>query len=85
MDGSEKVPYRLLDAIRANLGSGDKVGSLAEAVRAWINFVVRETVNGTPLQDPRSTDLAIAVEEDDPVLAILSLVGAGDLAEVISG
>ena len=85
MDGSEKVPYRLLDTIRANLGSGDEVGSLAQAVRAWIDFVVRETANGTPLQDPRSADLAIAAKADDPVLAILSLVGAGDLAEVISG
>ena len=62
MDGSEKVPYRLLDTIRENQKNGAPVTFLANAVRAWLDFVIRESEQSRPLQDPRSNELAASAQ-----------------------
>lgn len=83
MDGSEKVPYRLLDTIRENQKNGAPVMFLANAVRAWLDFVIRESEQNRPLQDPRSNELAAAAQHPEPRPAILSVIGAGDVAGIL--
>jgi fructuronate reductase len=58
MDGSQKLPYRLLDSVAANLQAGRPVALLAEAVAVWIAFAVRQTSRGIALSDPLATQIA---------------------------
>jgi fructuronate reductase len=54
MDGSQKLPQRLLDTVRANLAAGLSIRRLALAVAAWVRFVtgVDEHGNKIIVQDP---------------------------------
>jgi fructuronate reductase len=58
MDGSQKLPYRLLDSVAANLATGRPVALLARAVAAWIAFAVRQTARGVALSDPLAAAIA---------------------------
>jgi mannitol-1-phosphate/altronate dehydrogenase len=49
MDGSQKLPYRWLDTIIANLRAGRPAAHLACAVAAWIAFAIRQTAVGIRL------------------------------------
>jgi fructuronate reductase len=51
-DGSQKIPYRLLDTVRDALQAGRPVERLAIAVAAWMLFVERQARAGIPIVDP---------------------------------
>lgn len=57
MDGSQKVPVRLLAPLRERLASSMPSPALEAAIAAWIAFVLCEAAAGTPLDDPRGADL----------------------------
>lgn len=63
MDGSQKLPIRLLTTARAALDAGRPVARLGEAVAGWMAFVARETAAGRALQDPMADRLAEVVRE----------------------
>ncbi len=63
MDGSQKLPIRLLTTAQEALGAGRPVARLGEAVAGWMAFVARETAAGRPLQDPMGERLAAVVRE----------------------
>ena len=84
MDGSEKVPYRLIGTLRDRAEMGLTSPGVAAAVSAWIGFCAVETAAGRPLEDPRGAQLARAARSEDPTMAVLSLIGAADLAGVIA-
>ncbi|CUH47774.1 mannitol dehydrogenase family protein [Ruegeria atlantica] len=78
MDGSQKLPYRFVPTLR-------ETGSQAviAGMRAWISFCMSETAKGRTLNDPCALEIASAVKQPDPVVPLLDLVGAEDLASLI--
>ncbi|HYS48446.1 MAG TPA: mannitol dehydrogenase family protein [Xanthobacteraceae bacterium] len=62
MDGSQKLPQRLLGTIRANLAAGLPIRRLALAVAAWMRYVagVDEEGKRIVVQDPLADTLARA-------------------------
>ncbi|HEX7761443.1 MAG TPA: mannitol dehydrogenase family protein, partial [Caulobacteraceae bacterium] len=63
MDGSQKLPIRLLATAQSALDAGRPVARLGQAVAGWMAFVTRETAAGRTLQDPMAERLAAAVRE----------------------
>ncbi|WP_170750450.1 mannitol dehydrogenase family protein [Ruegeria lacuscaerulensis] len=78
MDGSQKLPYRFVPTLR-------ETGSQAviAGMRAWISFCMSEIAKGRTLNDPCALEIASAVTQPDPVVRLLDLVGAEDLASLI--
>ena len=71
MDGSQKLPYRLLDSVAANLRAGRPIEGLATAVAAWIAFAVRQTARGIALADPLAAAIADRAASADGAVARL--------------
>jgi fructuronate reductase len=80
MDGSQKIPYRFLETLRAGHGP-----IVAEAVRSWMEFCRVQTSNGRVLNDPKALDIARAVHSENPEAALLEVIGARDLAALVLG
>ncbi|NOE16518.1 mannitol dehydrogenase family protein [Ruegeria atlantica] len=78
MDGSQKLPYRFIPTLR-------ETGSQAviTGVRAWISYCTSETAKGRALNDPCASEIALAAKQPDPLVPLLRLVGAEDLAPLI--
>lgn len=60
MDGSQKLPQRLLDTIRDRLRTGDDITRLTLAVAAWLHYLRGEDEQGGRyvIQDPLAARLA---------------------------
>ncbi|MEO6745946.1 MAG: mannitol dehydrogenase family protein, partial [Caldimonas sp.] len=60
MDGSQKLPQRILDTVRDRLTSGDSIERLALVVAAWIRFLdgVDEAGRSHAIEDPLRDALA---------------------------
>jgi len=72
-DGSQKLPYRLLDTTRAALDTGRDVERLAVPVAAWIAFLRRKAEAGETITDPMAGTPAAAATSANPVTAVLAL------------
>jgi len=72
-DGSQKLPYRLLDTIHDARASGRPIDRLAVAVAAWILFLKRQARASAAIVDPLADQLAAAARGDAAVDSILSL------------
>ncbi|WHU01876.1 mannitol dehydrogenase family protein [Sphingomonas sp. NIBR02145] len=72
-DGSQKLPYRLLDTVRDRLAAGESVERLAVPVAAWIAFLHRKATLGEKITDPLAETLAQAAASADPASAVLAL------------
>ncbi|WP_294250103.1 mannitol dehydrogenase family protein [uncultured Sphingomonas sp.] len=72
-DGSQKLPYRLLDTTAAALDAGRPVERLAMPVAAWIVFLAAKAKAGEKITDPLADVLAAAATDAAPVEAILAL------------
>ncbi|HET9640050.1 MAG TPA: mannitol dehydrogenase family protein [Allosphingosinicella sp.] len=72
-DGSQKLPYRLLDTISDSLGAGRPVERLAVTVAAWILFVERRAQAGAEIVDPLAARLSAIGRSADPVAGLLEL------------
>jgi fructuronate reductase len=72
-DGSQKLPYRLLDTVREALDAGRDVARLAVSVAAWIAFVRRKAEAGEAITDPLADTLAAAATGGDPATAMLAI------------
>lgn len=90
MDGSQKLPQRLLGTIRDRIAAGQEFGRLALGVAAWMRYVtgVDEGGNEIDVRDPLALRMhAIAADAgDDPAalfagLTSLSEVFGADLAD----
>jgi fructuronate reductase len=58
MDGSQKLPQRLLGPVRDRLAAGAPIDALTLAVAAWMAFVARSAQDGAaPLSDPLGAEL----------------------------
>jgi fructuronate reductase len=69
-DGSQKLPYRLLDTTLAALEAGRPVDRLAVPIAAWIAFLRRKTAAGEKITDPLADTLSAASGDLDAMLAI---------------
>ncbi len=57
-DGSQKLPYRILDTVQDALANGRSVERLAVPVAAWMLFVQRQAKAGVDIVDPLADMLA---------------------------
>jgi len=64
MDGSQKVPQRLLGTVRDRLAEGAPIDRLALAVAGFLRFMTGTGENGAPLQvnDPMAAAFRVAAE-----------------------
>jgi fructuronate reductase len=60
MDGSQKLPQRLLGTVRDRLGAGESIGLLALGVAGWLHYLRGVDEAGTPyaIDDPLARQLA---------------------------
>ena len=60
MDGSQKLPQRLLTTVRDRLAAGESIGLLALGVAAWLHYLrgVDETGASYAIDDPLARQLA---------------------------
>jgi fructuronate reductase len=72
-DGSQKLPYRLLDTIADARAAGRPIERLAVPVAAWMLFVERRARAGAEIVDPLAERLARIGRAEDPVAGLLSL------------
>ena len=74
MDGSQKLPQRLLRTARDNLAAGRPVERVALAVAAWMRYVSGTDERGEPIdvRDPMSERLREAARAERPVDALLA-------------
>lgn len=69
-DGSQKLPYRLLDTVQDALDAGRPVERLAVPVAAWIAFLRRKAASGEMITDPLAEMLTAACSSLDTMLAL---------------
>jgi fructuronate reductase len=74
MDGSQKLPQRLLGTIRDRLAKNEPIDRLALGVAAWMRYVTGIDENGEPIdvRDPLAARLRTLAEEAGPVAARLA-------------
>lgn len=75
MDGSQKLPQRILGTLATNLDAGRESPGLMLALAAWVHYVSGTDLQGRPIdvRDPLRDTLREAATSPDPVGAILSL------------
>ncbi|MEL6467319.1 MAG: mannitol dehydrogenase family protein [Pseudomonadota bacterium] len=74
MDGSQKIPIRILATLKDRQGTDSP--ALSQALDAWIAFVRAEVAAGRALDDPRASDLVAASKSSNPDRALRALIGA---------
>jgi fructuronate reductase len=72
-DGSQKLPYRLLDAVADAMAAGRPVERLAVPVAGWMLFVQRQARAGADIVDPLAGKLREIGRESEPVEPLLAL------------
>ncbi|WP_213982252.1 mannitol dehydrogenase family protein [Sphingomonas sp. dw_22] len=72
-DGSQKLPYRLLDTVQDALDHDRNIERLAVPVAAWIAFVRRKAQAQEKITDPLAETLAAAATGSDVAAAMLGL------------
>ena len=75
MDGSQKLPQRILATIKDRLAQGAVPHGLCLVVAGWIRYVGGQDEAGAPIdvRDPLADSLKTATGTDDPVGAILAM------------
>ena len=75
MDGSQKLPQRILGTIKDRLAQGAVPLGLCLVVAAWMRYVGGWDETGAPIdvKDPLAESLAAATRTDDPVGALLAM------------
>ena len=71
-DGSQKLPYRLLDTVADALSCGRSIDRLAVPVAAWIMFLERQFRAGEEVVDPLADQLRPLALNEEPVRAVLN-------------
>ena len=82
MDGSQKLPQRLLGTVRDNLDAGRPVKGLCTAIAAWMRYVRGTDEAGQPIdvRDPMAGRLrTLAQSQDDPARIVASLLSVEDI------
>jgi fructuronate reductase len=74
MDGSQKLPQRLLGTIRDRLARNEPIDRLALGVAAWMRYVTGIDEQGQPIdvRDPLAVRLRTIAEQAGPIAARLA-------------
>ena len=72
-DGSQKLPYRLLDTVAERRAAGASLDRLVLPIAAWILFLERQVNAGVTTVDPLADRLADCVRAPEPVEQILAV------------
>jgi fructuronate reductase len=72
-DGSQKLPYRLLDTVLDAIGAGRPLERLAGPIAAWMLFIDRQTRAGADIVDPLADRLRGAAQGSDLIRELLAL------------
>lgn len=72
-DGSQKLPYRLLDTVADALDAGRPVGRLAVPIAAWMLFVEDRARKGIEIVDPLADALVAAARSGELVESLLAM------------
>ncbi len=80
MDGSQKLPVRILPALTERLSDGHASPALETAIAAWAAFVIRTAREGGTLNDPLNAGLIAAgtagtAEAANSILAMPDIFG----------
>lgn len=73
-DGTQKLPYRLVDTMVANRQTGRLPQHAAAAIGCWVAFVLGRVRSGVPIIDPAAPILAAAASDADPARFIARLI-----------
>jgi fructuronate reductase len=67
MDGSQKLPQRLLGTVRDRLASGQSIAHLGLSIAAWLHYLRGHDEAGVayPIEDPLAAPLAAALRAAD--------------------
>lgn len=76
MDGSQKLPVRLVEAMAERTARGAASPALSAGIEAWCDFVVRETENHHKLDDPMADTLALEASKPDAKHRLKARIGA---------
>lgn len=83
MDGSQKLPQRLLGTIRDRLARGEPIQRAGLGVAAWMRYVTGTDERGNPIEvkDPRAADLRAIADAAgrDPDRLIDGLLGITEI------
>ncbi|MDQ8020299.1 MAG: mannitol dehydrogenase family protein [Moraxellaceae bacterium] len=79
MDGSQKLPPRLLAPLRQRLAAGQPSPSLEGAVAAWMAFVARAATRAETLNDPLAPRITEAARGTSGVERVRSLLGIREI------
>lgn len=74
-DGSQKLPYRILDTMRDALSAGRPIARLSVPVAAWLRFVERAAHDNFPITDPFAERLLAAGSDWGAILAMREIFG----------
>jgi fructuronate reductase len=74
-DGSQKLPYRLLDTVRDALAAGRPIERLAIPIAAWLRFLTAAAREGRAITDPLATVLLERAEDWRSVLSLRDVFG----------
>lgn len=72
MDGSQKIAQRWLETLAANQLKGREARAILTGIAGWIKHL--RGVNGR-VDDPMAHNLLLAVQTDDPVMALFGMNG----------
>ncbi len=64
-DGSQKIPFRILDTVRDNIKEKRSIDLLSTCVAAWCLFVNNKAINNETITDPMDTSLRKAAQSVD--------------------
>lgn len=73
MDGSQKLPQRLVATARARLRAGQPIPAVATAIGAWLAYLIGVARDGRLPDDPLASTLTARAAEADPVASLLAL------------
>jgi fructuronate reductase len=83
MDGSQKLPQRLLGTIRARLAAGQPIHRLALGVAAWMRYVTGIDEQGAVIEvrDPLATRLRAIADSahQEPIRLTVALLTIGEI------
>lgn len=79
MDGSQKLPYRLVDTLAEARRRGLLPERICTALGCWIAFAMQRSRAGSPIVDPLGTVIATAALEGDGRAVLGRLVAGGIL------
>ncbi|KQN26363.1 mannitol dehydrogenase [Sphingomonas sp. Leaf33] len=74
-DGSQKLPYRILDTTRDALAAGRPIDRLAVPIAAWLRFIERAAAAGERITDPLADRLMAAGGDWHAILEMREVFG----------